>query len=848
MSSDFQLLPLMEDYTDAKLLDIGPLYFFEQRKPKRKKWEKRKCKDDFPCSTYTSQPKDSYLKIGESKKLEEEARLSIVTDSEKKYEIRSFDISRTPFVSKFSAKSKLSKIYLQKCLLEEYKLIAAEMLYELGEMLQKYAEYNITFPVGIANLVNYSWHDLTAEAYKCATRNSMLKKHNASQSRCNSMIVDDKISCCSREEYDKKNHLAKSKIDHAASSKCMEKTSLISQNQCFQISQDSSLPAIIHFSLTSKICFENGWIFQQPYSKSEILKWKTILGIAVKKLQGAIIQIKTEKAKLMKEGFNKRLILSHYNDTEDKVKLSKSPQHSHYFWLELLKWKPPMPTVKEADPHMKKFHYALIDGSSVTYYPSGRLAICQSYSALPWGGVYTNIFSDLPHQVILGTFTPFGCGSISFSNGPISMMFNQDGGMVISKKGNVVREWMWPSKGKLDDPVEIWVNKFITVEIFGRFAINLVYEWDLQSLKLSLAPVKFKSSPPCFPEVSLADVNPVSKKARELFKAYEVKCKQMKSTTQVKDSSNITGLEDTATFDLAMDMDISPLTDIATAIKLRRLRRKAKHILFNWLDHYRFALGIESLNICKVNKFPRKVVRKQVSPEFPLNQSAKEKDEEKEYLRYRNTFLKLKGVFKPSPLCRIQKTPASNQSFRLPLPIESKDTSFASQLVCPVVLRRTLCGQEGDTCRCSAYSIPEVTDLEYDHLISTQLSPVDQIIIVYVISSKEKDETLKEVAKVYRKQNRMRSMPCVQSHLDSFRFLKYIISASKFTGISCPLLVQRHNVIPGIFLMYIQGKLLFANFIFNGYSTSAEDLQKQIVKTRSDYHMGYFLPDDFKIR
>lgn len=99
---------------------------------------------------------------------------------------------------------------------------------------------------------------------------------------------------------------------------------------------------------------------------------------------------------------------------------------------------------------------------------------------------------------------------------------------------------------------------------------------------------------------------------------------------------------------------------------------------------------------------------------------------------------------------------------RLPLPIESKDTSFASQLVCPVVLRRTLCGQEGDTCRCSAYSIPEVTDLEYDHLISTQLSPVDQIIIVYVISSKEKDETLKEVAKVYRKQNRMRSMPCVQ--------------------------------------------------------------------------------------
>ncbi|CAN0357645.1 unnamed protein product [Rangifer tarandus platyrhynchus] len=48
--------------------------------------------------------------------------------------------------------------------------------------------------------------------------------------------------------------------------------------------------------------------------------------------------------------------------------------------------------------------------------------------------------------------------------------------------------------------------------------------------------------------------------------------------------------------------------------------------------------------------------------------------------------------------------------------------------------------------------------------------------------------------------------------------------------------------------MYIWGKLLFDNFIFNGYGTSAKDLQKQTVKTRSDYHMGYFLPNDFRIR
>lgn len=47
--------------------------------------------------------------------------------------------------------------------------------------------------------------------------------------------------------------------------------------------------------------------------------------------------------------------------------------------------------------------------------------------------------------------------------------------------------------------------------------------------------------------------------------------------------------------------------------------------------------------------------------------------------------------------------------------------------------------------------------------------------------------------------------------------------------------------------MYIRGKLVFANFIFNGYSTPAKDLQKQIVKTKSDYHTGYLLPNDFRI-
>lgn len=37
------------------------------------------------------------------------------------------------------------------------------------------------------------------------------------------------------------------------------------------------------------------------------------------------------------------------------------------------------------------------------------------------------------------------------------MIFNHAGGMVMNKRGNIIREWIWPSSGKLDDPVHVRV-------------------------------------------------------------------------------------------------------------------------------------------------------------------------------------------------------------------------------------------------------------------------------------------------------------------------------------------------------------------------------------------------------
>lgn len=167
----------------------------------------------------------SPTKSVKSEEVEKEERLSTEAAPEK-YAFYSFAISQTPVIPKFPTGLKFSKIYLQKSLFEECKLTAAEILCELGETLQNYAEYNIAFPVGTANLVNYSWHDLIEGAYKCPTKKSMLKKHNALQSDCDYMTTIDKISSCSSKECHKDNHLGKIKKDHhhIASSKSTEKT------------------------------------------------------------------------------------------------------------------------------------------------------------------------------------------------------------------------------------------------------------------------------------------------------------------------------------------------------------------------------------------------------------------------------------------------------------------------------------------------------------------------------------------------------------------------------------------------------------------------------------------------
>ena len=48
--------------------------------------------------------------------------------------------------------------------------------------------------------------------------------------------------------------------------------------------------------------------------------------------------------------------------------------------------------------------------------------------------------------------------------------------------------------------------------------------------------------------------------------------------------------------------------------------------------------------------------------------------------------------------------------------------------------------------------------------------------------------------------------------------------------------------------MYMDGKLLFCDHIFNGYGNARKDFKKQVMKTRLQAMQGFSLPKDFKFR
>ncbi|XP_067415891.1 uncharacterized protein [Emydura macquarii macquarii] len=375
-------------------LEPGPLYFFDQLKTRTKERGKKISEElatDFNSLNTNSHPVGfipSLVKCrnpgctGEDVEGNEDSFLKEDTARKEKYLIVPQISGSSLFTtsSEFPS-SKLSQMPLvlpvdeeiQLSLLDEYKYMAPTMLHELGEILHLFDRYDIIFPQGIVNLLNYSWKELTegADYSKIHQQRSLRYKsirsgEGQASEECHKMAPGSEYMGQEMTECAKGRH--KKSVLPADGAKEIRNREMAPNkplgNKAPVKQHDIHSPVTISFSLSSKLCEERGWSFQ--HSESEDLEWKEPFAWVVERLRQAQIKINDQIAKQKEAGFDRPVILRHYGDTlrENFAKKFKG-QTCKTFLSELLNGKPQIPAIKQADPALRKLHYGLIDGSSL---------------------------------------------------------------------------------------------------------------------------------------------------------------------------------------------------------------------------------------------------------------------------------------------------------------------------------------------------------------------------------------------------------------------------------------------------------------------------------------------------
>ncbi|XP_072257372.1 uncharacterized protein [Pyxicephalus adspersus] len=365
----------------ASMLRTGPVYFYDQLKTRAVK-RSRKMQEELPSDmkylNINPRLANFINSLNRNKKGGQAERKQTTLAKDEKMLKEKFTVlpeigsSTLPKNGVENTNQKLSHVITDDENLmnpfDEYKYVAPTLLYELGKLLNFFSQYEIIFPQGVVNVLNYSWQELI--------EGTVYTKKNCQSSK--KMTADTSIA---PEESEYKAPGASTALPETANIKNIKNkanTTILEHSkgktgQEFAQSRPAGnrspqnlaahVPVTISFSM-SKVSEDKGWIFETKDSKSEEMEWRGLFTWAVERLQLAQIQINKQLSNLNEKGLNKPLILRHYDGTKrDPVLKQKKSNKPPAFVL--INGKPHIPEIKQENPSLKKLYYALTDGSSM---------------------------------------------------------------------------------------------------------------------------------------------------------------------------------------------------------------------------------------------------------------------------------------------------------------------------------------------------------------------------------------------------------------------------------------------------------------------------------------------------
>ncbi|XP_055011673.1 uncharacterized protein LOC129409474 [Boleophthalmus pectinirostris] len=349
---------------------VGPMYFFDQPTRQRRKNKGRSINLDLSGEKEQCQRENK-----------DQRDLPKVLPGEAQEEARP-EISSSVFSLK------------EQDVIDAYKRTAPQLLSELAHVLSQHkwsAEGRL--PHGLVNILHYTWQELTAGA-RLLPAPQHPEKHTKPLASSNIDLSPQPLSANQKRDREVATCQVKPQVS-STSARVKKKKS----RACKDLS-----PTSLSFSILNQSSSDQAWKIQQHHISCtediHLYKW------ALERLQGARSSIVPSSEP------NWPLLLRHYGDARPKQgdKSERSKAHPGMF----LNGLPQIPDMQLPDPrkNQQKLHYRISDGSSIIYYPSGCMAVCQSCSGQPSGGFYSNVFSDSDPPVVIATITAFGHGTV----------------------------------------------------------------------------------------------------------------------------------------------------------------------------------------------------------------------------------------------------------------------------------------------------------------------------------------------------------------------------------------------------------------------------------------------------
>lgn len=616
---------------------------------------------------------------------------------------------------------------------------------------------------------------------------------------------------------------------------------------------------LISFAVSSRVCHEKGWVVQP--SVLDDPEHQTLLVWARARLQQAMKQKEQQELEAAKS--LKTLTecsCRYYGDTKYEIQIKYKQGTAQAKRLREQKQQ------EEKIPFMM----TLSDGTITILYPSGKTAVISSASA--WGN-YTFVYGDSEKSRLLAHFTPTGRGVCYHENGQILFISMSKFGFCHDEIGTVVNKWKW-SIAKSIPRLSFQLNSLITFRCNSKTSMHLVVNINGEHAKIQLGPSSNDVAEPNLSEMGmLATLEKFSSQAAIQLSALSKK-KELgkKQTKKEKVRNSPSDIQEERTHDLEVRFpnaknEIEFVSSYQS--ELKGLQRRFKNTVFNWMEHYRVVTGV--LSPYKTRKIQRDLTQSAML--LPTNVSQEVWKQPRSRVPSAPTTLSEMSRLKltshpnrrPHTSAGDYKTvmkdrllnhdalarPRSSVSSRSPSPFKcgmleqsSKTKPVLPKEGCPVALRSELLGEGHTQCKCNKRRIAELNDVVFDLFLKK--APKTQLLVISIVNSSSCNSPVDAtIDSLHCEMNKNRTIPCVQARYDAYRLFRYIIP-SVVTESCIPLLVSRHNVVPGMFMIYQGSKLLFVDYIFDGYGNTRKNFLRQISRSRADATKGRFLPADFR--